>query len=267
MVVAVLMLSSSSAEDVAPLTPECMEMLEHYPLQEGFSIGSIGRTLSRLPKTLRKPVDALKKPIQQGIRKTSQAMNKLQQQITGGFRKMTSAIAKVEKTMLSAVKKLEKQITGVVKKVESTLKALLAKITSLVQKIIGFLTGLVKWIGAYAKCGFDKLVAFPQCWYIYGMEMLGQLCYLPIRWLVWGFSLQSVERSVWRALMEADDAFYEWTSAGLRWIPDRCPTDPWATDPAAPATTRGKGWHLFRWSEEVKDRCYRCRVTVPPPRV
>ncbi len=224
-------------------------------VREGFSLGSIGRTLTQLPKKITKPV-------QKGFQQTTKGLRMVEQKIVGGFKKMQQGMKKMEQGITKQVQK----VGAAISKVEATFKKLFNTITQLINRIVKFVGNIVGWIGGYVKCGTDKLMEFPHCWYVYLLEMLGQRLYVPIRFLVWVFRLQKQERQVWALIDFLDSTVYNITRRWNSLTAFRCPADPWTHDPVMLEADEIEGTHLFYWSDETRRRCYQCKIDTKLPR-
>jgi hypothetical protein len=223
-------------------------------LREGFSLGSIGRTITQLPKKITKPV-------QKGFQQAAKGLRMVEQKIVGGFKKMQQGMKKMEQSITKQVQK----IGAAISKVEATFKKLFNTITQLINKIVKFVSGIVGWIGGYVKCGTDKLLQMPHCWHVYVLEMLGQRLYAPIRLLVWAFRLQRQERQVWALVDFVDETIYDVTKRWNSLSAFHCPADPWSQDPVAVPASEVEGTHVFYWSDETRRRCLQCKINTKLP--
>lgn len=122
----------------------------------------------------------------------------------------------LKKSTTSAVNGLGKQIKGIEKQITSKLKML-------EKKILGGFNSIFNWI----KQGISFLIFFPQCFLWYSIHMFGYVLYAPIAFFVWVFSLQSIEKMVFKTIEFVDKQVYQVT-----------------------------GVHIFQFSDNIQARCY-----------
>ena len=123
---------------------------------------------------------------------------------------------KVKKIKFPSVKDITKPILSPIKAIDN-------KIKGIVKKIIGGFKLIFDWI----KKGLAFLIFFPQCFLWYFLHILGYILYTPIGFFVWVFSLQSVEKFVFKIIEYIDKQVH-----------------------------RISGVHIFQFSDIIQARCY-----------
>lgn len=96
-----------------------------------------------------------------------------------------------------------------------------------IAKSFAYIPRVFVWIGSYITGGMKFIVNLPKCYMWYILEAIGQLLYLPIKFLVWIAALQSTERQIWNQIENID-----------------C------------MVKKSTGYHLIHYSDTIQDRCY-----------
>jgi hypothetical protein len=145
--------------------------------------------------------------------------------------------------------RIRNSVQSLVQHISTTLKSIMQKITHklfsvwtisfilIVLTLFGFLKKVFLWAIDTMKCVIIRLQNFNGCFFWYTLEIIGQILYLPIRFIVWlgGGSLKSVESSIWNAIHEMDCAFYGATSV-----------------------------HVIHYPESILKKCYNCKFKPFP---
>jgi len=148
-------------------------------------------------------------------------------------RTATSVKSTLEKTMHSLKTKMRDQFSKV-KQNMGLLKILKYGII-FVSAVFGYLGKVIAWLFKTVKCSLTWFSNFRQCFFWYFLEIIGQIIYLPFRFLIWLltymgiYDLECVERDFWSGVSDVDCFIYSIVN-----------------------------FHLFRYSEEVLEKCYSC---------
>ena len=148
-------------------------------------------------------------------------------------RTATSVKSTLEKTMHSLKTKMRNQFSKV-KQNMGFLKFLRYGII-FVSAVFGYLGKVIAWLFKTVKCSLTWFSNFRQCFFWYFLEIIGQIIYLPFRFLIWLltymgiYDLECVERDFWSGVSDVDCFIYSLVD-----------------------------FHLFRYSEEVMEKCYSC---------
>jgi hypothetical protein len=120
-----------------------------------------------------------------------------------------------------------KKIDGLGKQIKGIEKNITKKITggfnAITKQIVGGFNAIFDWI----KQGIAFLIFFPQCFLWYSIHIFGYVLYAPIAFFVWVFSIQSIEKLVFKYIEMADKLAHQAT-----------------------------GVHLFHFSDNIQARCY-----------
>ena len=148
-------------------------------------------------------------------------------------RTTTSVKSTLEKTMIDLKGKMRDQFSKV-KQNMGLLKFLRYGII-FVSAVFGYLGKVIAWLFKTVKCSLTWFSNFRQCFFWYFLEIIGQIIYLPFRFLIWLltymgiYDLECVERDFWSGVSDVDCFIYSLVD-----------------------------FHLFRYSEEVLEKCYSC---------
>ena len=148
-------------------------------------------------------------------------------------RAMTSIQNSLKQTMIDLKGKMRNQFDKV-KQNMGLLKFLRYGII-FVSAVFGYLGKVIAWLFKTVKCSLTWFSNFRQCFFWYFLEIIGQIIYLPFRFLIWLitymgiYDLECVERDFWSGVSDVDCFIYSLVD-----------------------------FHLFRYSEEVMEKCYSC---------
>ena len=148
-------------------------------------------------------------------------------------RTTTSVKSTLEKTMIDLKGKMRNQFDKV-KQNMGLLKFLRYGII-FVSAVFGYLGKVIAWLFKTVRCSLTWFSNFRQCFFWYFLEIIGQIIYLPFRFLIWLltymgiYDLECVERDFWSGVSDVDCFIYSLVD-----------------------------FHLFRYSEEVMEKCYSC---------
>lgn len=94
-----------------------------------------------------------------------------------------------------------------------------------------YLVKVVTWIFNFAKCSLTWFANFRGCFFWYMLEIIGQILYLPFRFLFWlmGCTGDKIEKGIWKVIDGIDCFFLDITT-----------------------------YHVFRYSPEIIEKCYSC---------
>lgn len=94
-----------------------------------------------------------------------------------------------------------------------------------------YLVKVVTWIFNFAKCSLTWFANFRGCFFWYMLEIIGQILYLPFRFLFWimGCTGDKIEKGIWKVVDGIDCFFFDLTT-----------------------------YHVFRYSPEIIEKCYSC---------
>jgi hypothetical protein len=93
-----------------------------------------------------------------------------------------------------------------------------------------FFGKVLLWCFFNVTCGLEWFMNFRQCFFWYLLEIIGNILYLPINFLVWILpTLKPIERMLWQLLTDIDCSIF-----GIL------------------------GFHVIHYSEDVLKRCYKC---------
>ena len=101
-------------------------------------------------------------------------------------------------------------------------------------KILKPIVAPVKAINDFVKCTIKMIVNFPQCFIYYLLEIIGNILYLPIMLIVWAFGMREIEISMWKMVRDFDNL-----------------------------VNSVAGFYLFRYSNSILNKCYRCKKRKP----
>lgn len=101
-------------------------------------------------------------------------------------------------------------------------------------KILKPIVAPIKAIDDFVKCTIKMIVNFPQCFIYYLLEIIGNILYLPIMLIVWAFGMSEIEISMWKMVRDFDNL-----------------------------VNSVAGFHLFKYSNSILNKCYRCKKRKP----
>lgn len=101
-------------------------------------------------------------------------------------------------------------------------------------KILKPIVAPIKAINDFVKCTIKMIVNFPQCFIYYLLEIIGNILYLPIMLIVWAFGMREIEISMWKMVRDFDNL-----------------------------VNSVAGFYLFRYSNSILNKCYRCKKRKP----
>lgn len=89
----------------------------------------------------------------------------------------------------------------------------------------------------YLICGWKKIIAFPTCIVYYAIELAIFCVLLPFRFVFWMVPpLRPMEDMIWDLVDIVDNLVFTFTTQAF-----------------------GKGYHINQWSNDIMNRCYRCK--------
>jgi len=148
-------------------------------------------------------------------------------------RSTTSVKSTLEKTMIDLKTKMRDQFSKV--KQNMGFLKMLKYIIIFVSAVFGYLGKVIAWLFKTVKCSLTWFANFRQCFFWYFLEIIGQIIYLPFRFFIWLFTyigiydMECVERDFWSGVNDVDCFIYSIVN-----------------------------FHLFRYSDEVLEKCYSC---------
>lgn len=77
-----------------------------------------------------------------------------------------------------------------------------------------------KYLASIFQCGGKMIKNFPGCIFWYILEIIGQILYLPFRFIFWLFCMQDFERSMWALVSQIDDYLHSISGFSLIHYPD-----------------------------------------------
>jgi hypothetical protein len=168
-----------------------------------------------------------------------------------------------------AVNTMDRQVKDITTKTMDISARLLAKLRaayqwgkslSIVLMIVGvalllggYVWEVMKWIGQFAVCTYEMLANFNSCFFYFFLDIVGYVLYLPFSIMFYLFRsgietyysdckkedyppIYNIERDMWAAIYWLDCQIYDLL-----------------------------GFHVFHYSDEVLDRCYKCKIGPFPP--
>ena len=127
------------------------------------------------------------------IKKTGDDMsdwfNKLGNQMTDGFNKVTDGFNKVT-NWFKAIGDFFTEIGNFFKRVFTN--------------IGNFMTKVFQVFGCNIKCGFNFIANLNNCFGWYFLDVIGKTMYVPIGFIFWLFDLQNIENMIWEYIEEID---------------------------------------------------------------
>ena len=168
---------------------------------------------------------------------TMEGTAKVQRHVNAGVAQTSRATSSIQdslkQTMIDLKGKMRNQFDKV-KQNMGLLKFLRYGII-FVSAVFGYLGKVIAWLFKTVKCSLTWFSNFRQCFFWYFLEIIGQIIYLPFRFLIWLltymgiYDLECVERDFWSGVSDVDCFIYSLVD-----------------------------FHLFRYSEEVMEKCYSC---------
>ena len=168
--------------------------------------------------------------VTEGLKNPFKAIESLGKKVT----QIPAAVGKVG----DEVKKIPKSVEAIPKKILTPIEKQFlsfSKDLAFFKQAWLVVVLIFKSLFSYLECGFDMVVNLPRCWYYYALDLVGQLIYLPIRFVVWLFSLEEIENAIWDYVDEADDMVKEAT-----------------------------GYTLIHYSDSIIKKCYSCKIKPMP---
>jgi len=112
---------------------------------------------------------------------------------------------------------------------------------------VNWLVPFIIWLLQFIMCAFTKLLNIPNCFLWYGMEIAGNMLYLPFRltffvldliFTIMGinFSVQGLVDRIWWFIDDISHMLHD----------------------------SGSGFHLVHYPEEIIDKCYTCKIDPFP---
>lgn len=117
----------------------------------------------------------------------------------------------------------------------------------------GYVWEVMKWTGQFAVCTYEMLANFNSCFFYFFLDIVGYVLYLPFSIMFYLFRsgietyysdckkedyppIYNIERDMWAAIYWLDCQIYNLL-----------------------------GFHVFHYSDEILDRCYKCKIGPFPP--
>ena len=148
-------------------------------------------------------------------------------------RTANSIASKLDRTRITLTNKMRDQFSKV--KQNMGFLKMLKYIIIFVSAVFGYLGKVIAWLFKTVKCSLTWFANFRQCFFWYFLEIIGQIIYLPFRFFIWLFTyigiydMECVERDFWSGVNDVDCFIYSLVN-----------------------------FHLFRYSDEVLEKCYSC---------
>jgi hypothetical protein len=120
-----------------------------------------------------------------------------------------------------SISNVGKSITGFFEKVFNFFKYIGA--------VFVWLGSAFVFVGKAIICAFKKIGTLNKCMFWYLLDMVGQILYLPFRFIFWMLGIK--ECDIWSPIYEVDDYFHQLT-----------------------------GQHFCRFPDWVNDMCYNCGI-------
>lgn len=117
----------------------------------------------------------------------------------------------------------------------------------------GYIWEVMKWLGQFALCTYQMLANFNSCFFYFFLDIVGYVLYLPFSIMFYLFRsgietyysdckkkdyppIYTIEKDMWAAIYWLDCQIYDLL-----------------------------GFHVFHYSDEVLERCYKCKIGKFPP--
>ena len=195
----------------------------------------------------------IKKVADDAKKATTGALNTVKKQTTGAFNKVGSEIKKIPKQVKKVadeakkgVKKLEsmikKETDKIFKKLKKEITGPFRQLKEVFDRIKCFFTGIGDVfiaIGNYFICGVEKLVNVPSCFIYYVLDIIYNIFSGIVSFFTYIIPpLKPITKKLYGVMMQIDSAAY-----------------------------KSSGFHIFRFQENILDRCYRCKGLKPIPNI
>lgn len=152
-----------------------------------------------------------------------------------GFDAIKKGVKQIPKIPKMAADKVIKPMTKSFTKIGKSISSGFMKTIKMITKFFKYVGDVFLSIFSYIECGFTKIIKLPQCMGWYLLEVIGHILYIPFSFFFWLFSLQSVERMIWRIIEDIDCFCYTAT-----------------------------GYHLIHYSDTILNKCYKCKIKKMP---
>jgi len=117
----------------------------------------------------------------------------------------------------------------------------------------GYIWEVMKWLGQFSLCTYQMLANFNSCFFYFFLDIVGYVLYLPFSIMFYLFRsgietyysdckkkdyppIYTIEKDMWAAIYWLDCQIYDLL-----------------------------GFHVFHYSDEVLERCYKCKIGKFPP--
>lgn len=91
---------------------------------------------------------------------------------------------------------------------------------------IGYIVLICEWFVKASKCAFVWFKNFRECFFWYFLEIIGQILYLPFRFIIWAFDSwfgistpKEIEKQVWKTMHWVSCKCYDYTNFHLIYYP------------------------------------------------
>lgn len=109
-------------------------------------------------------------------------------------------------------------------------------INRLINRLLKPILAPIIAIETFVKCTIKMIMNFPRCFIYYLLEIIGNILYLPIMFIVWAFSAREIEIYMWKMVYDFDNL-----------------------------VNSVAGFYLFRYSNSILNKCYRCKNRKAKP--
>ena len=156
-----------------------------------------------------------------------------------GFQMKFPSVKDIARPIIGKITEIPKSVSktakATTKQVGKRVKAVEKKLSGIMRVVDKKITGGFKTIFTALATAVTFLTNIPGCLIYYMLDALGWAMYAPIAFFVWVFSLQALERALWRYV----DIIDGWTH-------------------------RATGVHPFHFSANVRNKCYFANIREPP---